>query len=126
MAQEFKEYDKKYIKSKGKGFVLMDGTDADIASYLQKNSWYDFIPTWTFIVHGQVDVRDAVYKAEGFEEWQKLRVSLHGLTTRAKLWCLMKYYERKRNDYWRRIRIDNYLGALIRGGILDEDLKVLK
>lgn len=126
MAQEFKEYDKKFSKNKGKTFKNLGGNDSDIAFYQSKNSWYEFMPTWRYTIHGREDIRHAVYKGDDAEAWQKFRVGLHGLTTRCKLWCLMTYYLQDRNDYAHRIRVDNYLGALIRGGQLNDKLEVLK
>jgi len=82
-------------------------------------------------------IRFAVYEAPGADEWQKFRVSLKGLTTREKLYALMWYWEvhiavgagsHKSPEDWSReiIRVNNYLGALKRGGQLDSALRVVK
>ena len=71
-------------------------------------------------------VRDAVNDAD----WQKFRLSMKGKSTEEKLDMLEQYYDEKatalgdcniRNEEWDnvKIRIDNYIKALCRGGQLE-------
>lgn len=61
------------------------------------------------------------------EEWQGIRLSMKGVSTQRKLEILRIYYERKilglpiRSHSTQRFdcQVDNYLGALRRGGQLD-------
>lgn len=66
------------------------------------------------------------------EEWQKFRLSLKGLSTKEKVQKLRGYYEAPAetvgatdDDVY--IRVDNYIKALCRGGLLFPgcDLKTL-
>lgn len=93
---------------------------------------------WTYMVfkwsHEQVHA--AVYLADDTAEWQLFRVSMKGLTTHEKLSMLYQRMEEKvvgismsmffnQMDYAaardkEQCRIDNYLGALVRGGQLSK------
>lgn len=73
----------------------------------------------------------AVYEAPGFEEWQKFRVSLKGQSTGMKLVRLQQYLVEKlhlsaKQVEYKRCRVDNYIGALVRGGQLDSKLRIVK
>lgn len=124
MVQEFKAYDKKYAAFKGK---LMDyethadsGLDMDDAQGIQ---------AWTIEVgkYSNAEIRAAVYFDKTAEEWQKFRVSQKGFDTRQKLYRLayrLFYFENTEQYAIEKLRVDNYLGALVRGGQLSTDLKV--
>ncbi len=76
-------------------------------------------------------VAEAVYYAQDVAEWQCFRVSLKGLTTGYKLRNLMSRLlvarHTERLDYdMEVIRVNNYIGALKRGGQLDKELNVVK
>jgi hypothetical protein len=79
----------------------------------------------------QSEVQYAVYEAPDHEEWQKFRCSLKGQSTRMKLARLHLYLEKCKADAGSiaemrlaQVRVDNYLGALIRGGQLNTTLHV--
>lgn len=122
MVQEFKDYDKVYSKFKGKFMAYETGQ-----GFCEMMAEADSVTEWTYKVgkYTNAEIRNAVYFAEGFEEWQKFRVSLKGFNTKEKLVRL--WYRRghfKCADATEglaaleRLRIDNYLGALVRGGQL--------
>lgn len=84
-----------------------------------------------YVTYSQEKVEWAVYHAEGFDDWQKFRVSLKGLSTKEKLYCLATYWTSFMNGTDRQrllvqIRCNNYLGALIRGGQLNSKLEVVR
>ena len=63
------------------------------------------------------DAQYAVYFAYGWENWQIFRLSIKGLSVGSKLVCLQGRWDNcDRSDPNERIRINNYLGALLRGG----------
>lgn len=128
MAQEYKEFDKKYAENVGMTFknICKEMGYPAIEDYINKRSWYDFMPGWQYNIHGRDEIRDVVYRAPDAEDWQRFRVGLHGLSTQTKLYCLAWYYSSPSSTYWYKIRIDNYLGALIRGGQLNDKLEILK
>lgn len=80
-------------------------------------------------------IANAVYEGSEAYRWQMFRVSLKGLSIRQKLWALNWYWtvfvspadgkfrQAANNEI---IRINNYLGALKRGGFLDSNLKIIK
>ena len=130
MAGEFKEYDKLFDSNRGLTFENIQRTHGKVATedWMPKKSWYDFMPTWEYNIHGRTEITDAVYRAKGAREWQFFRVGLHGLETNAKLYCLAWYYAHPQipneTAWMRKIRVDNYLGALIRGGQLNDKLEI--
>lgn len=72
------------------------------------------------------------------EEWQGIRLSMKGVPTRRKLEILRRYFERKgfvdaqgvlqrdKTDRRYLCQVDNYLGALRRGGQLDDNNMIRK
>lgn len=63
------------------------------------------------------------------EEWQGVRLSMKGVPTAKKLDILLEYYVRKggvKCDEHIQCQIDNYLGALRRGGQLDDNNLIRK
>lgn len=73
----------------------------------------------------QAEIHSAVYVVESADKWQQFRVSLKGLTINEKLYCLMSrwihhswYLDSVEKEY-EIVRIQNYLGALIRSGHLN-------
>lgn len=132
MAKEFEMYNRKYAHLAGtclKNIETEGGKVAkeDIAIF---TSWDQ--DTWGYFAsYSHEKVAWAVYHAEGAEEWQKWRVSMKGLSTKEKLFCLAAYYVRHINqgpriEELRQIRINNYIGALIRGGRLNPQLEVVR
>lgn len=122
MAKEFKNFDKKYKKGSDS-----DLTSKELAIASKITFWPFALDSWTIDF-----VRYAVYEAEGFEEWQKFRVSLKGQSTQVKLYRLedraIKMHELYKDNYEQerieKCRIDNYIGALVRGGQLSTGLVV--
>lgn len=139
MSKEFKEFDRKYKHLAGTAIKNIRGVGGSIA----KEDIFGFKTTgWPFWdqfteAYSAGEINFAVYKATGAEEWQKFRVSLKGLTTCEKLYALTWYWythvecgvsghitaENLRHEV---IRVNNYLGALKRGGQLNSALKVVR
>lgn len=120
MAKEFKDFDKKYARFKGQ-HGLSERQLQEASCY---HSWPYTVGYWD-----KAQIKDAVYDSESAEEWQYFRVTQKGLSTQLKLYRLEKRLvahwgledrERQRE----RCRIDNYIGALVRGGQLDQQLKI--
>jgi hypothetical protein len=137
MAKEFKDFDKKYAHLAGtalKTIIKAGGPIAqeDIAQCDHWPEMRNFTEEYSIST-----IRFAVYEAPGAEEWQQFRVSLKGLTTREKIYALLWYWDAHvapgagasiSVEAWSReiIRVNNYLGALKRGGQLDSALRVVK
>lgn len=135
MGQRYKEYDKKYKSLIGTALAnivrlggriaredidSIEGWDEDGLKLYYQPYQHEFV-TW------------AVYDCLTADEWQRFRVSLKGLSTREKLYCLMHRWvmldmqDRKGIDAKiERCRICNYLGALKRSGHLDAELRVVR
>jgi len=65
------------------------------------------------------DVNDAVYYAPGWKNWQRFRQSLKGMSIDLKLSWIREYWDDHKysmNRAVEKIRVVNYLGALLRGG----------
>lgn len=120
MAKEFKDFDKKYAKFKGQhGLSARQLESASCVS-----GWPYSIGYWD-----KAQIKDAVYDSESAEEWQYFRVTQKGLSTQVKLFRLelrlIKHWGLEDRERQReRCRIDNYIGALVRGGQLDQQLKI--
>lgn len=116
--KKFKEYDRKYRKLVGKGRDLIKPEDKDFIQTIE---------CWTSIV--QVPTQDivqyAVYEAPDHEQWQMFRVSLKGLSTKEKLWLLWLRVRNTDNEL-EKVRIYNYLLALVRGGQLNESFVIVR
>lgn len=134
MAKEFKDYDKKY--SKWKGQLLEYELDHPMFK-LADAIIYQRSIFWTKQSYTTDTIRKAVYETLGAEEWQRFRVSLKGFSTPEKLYRLvfrLGYYTTLhtselilRDEFnYETIRFNNYLGALVRGGQLQTDGKVLR
>ena len=123
--KKFEEYNIKYKH--------LERTDAYEAPYIQ-----DFAKTfvrWTAMVtqYPQALVQHAVYEAEDHEEWQKFRCSLKGQSTQMKLARLYLYRQKcfadaltSQDRERAQIRVDNYIGALVRGGQLNAAHEVVR
>lgn len=126
--KEFKEFDKKYSASKGKlmGYELsmQRSGNFDIRRAVIFTGWGYAVGQYT-----NEEIRHAVYFAEGAEDWQEFRVSQKGFSTKEKLYRLEKrwlHYCSGETSYpnqevlskLEQLRINNYIGALVRGGQL--------
>lgn len=120
MAQEFKAFDKKYAKHHN-SLIWDYEKDLEGIDQWAHMSWWKVQEK-----PSHADVRHAVYEAAGFEDWQKFRVSLKGNTTKMKLARVQAFWEHNFNDELAHIRVWNYLDALKRGGLVDQELKVIK
>lgn len=132
MGKLFKDYDKKYSKFAGTALKTIASLGGHIASedITSIDRWhyiYRFSEAYT-----REQIHEAVYSSE---VWQMFRVSLKGLTTREKLYALGWYWDVYispgmlvigADTKLQIVRVNNYLGALKRGGFLDSQLHVIK
>ena len=131
MAKDFKGYDKKFRKFAGT--ALKQVLDAENQRMMQTHisvidGWYELRFEEGY---SREKIRYCVYDSPDAEIWQKFRVSLKGLNTKEKLYCLVWWYWNAHNEYAtdshrNLVRVNNYLGALKRSGHLDSKLKVSK
>ena len=75
---------------------------------------------------GQKAVAWAVYQSPDYIGWQTFRVGLKGRTTKDKLRALWCRWEKSSWYALERDRINNYIGALKRGGQLNDKLEIVK
>ena len=127
MAKEFKDWDKAFsvgeIQYHRRLFLYDRVLDV-------KEDVYS-IERWKF-GYEQPDrqqVKEAVYEQPDSREWQQFRVSMKGLSTKEKLFMLEQWLLDSRADvgvpaYYDEVRVNNYIGALKRGGQLDNELNV--
>ncbi len=122
MAKEFKEYDRKYASYRGKFFDYERDALATMSSDALKLRGYMYankVEPWD-----AATIRHAVYFGKGAEEWQMFRVSLKAQSTWMKVHRLhlryrwMKTLTDTELQRLEKCRIDNYVGALQRGGQL--------
>ncbi len=131
--KRFIDYNRKYASFQR---TDCDEQDDDRAEAALITRWDLCVQSWP-----QHFVQSSVYGydlADGnraeVEEWQKFRVSMKGQSTKMKLWRLKvlyteKCYRTEGRENWARwkCRIDNYIGALVRGGQLEQTtFKVLR
>jgi hypothetical protein len=130
MAQEFRQWDKVFSRQEivqaqhdWRSISKTHGTN-----FMDMKGWTRFVQYWT---HEQV--REVVYLTHDAADWQLFRVSLKGLSTLEKLRLLegafKEYVEGGDNEAvqqkWK-CRIDNYIGALVRGGQLNKKLEIVR
>lgn len=122
MSKEFKEYDKKFSRLTATALSTIEKTEGVVDSerIARCNRWPHEVRDWD-----QDTVQYAVYQAPRAEEWQMFRVSLKGLDTKTKLFCLDWYLEHSTYEFTP-VRVDNYIGALVRGGQLNCRLEVVR
>ena len=141
---KFREWDTAFTRAQISSWRQHYSINKDVLICLEheRTKW-----PYKYIQPRQRDVQYAVYHASDAPQWQLARVSLKGLPTSTKLYFLTRlwqdklvglYYPSKRPvnalqrdislehsiAVWTYIRINNYIGALRRGGQLDADLKV--
>lgn len=129
MTGKFKEYDKKYSHLAGTALKIIENrtgyvSKRDIANYTSWNT-----EVWgKYETYSREKISWAVYDSVSAEEWQKWRVALKGLSTKEKLYCLswILTYSEGSELKLMQIRVNNYLGALIRGGQLNLNLEVVR
>ena len=124
MAKEFKDYDKIFRNQVHPiiGELKSEGL------FTEKYAKDVFDAGWDIKVRiwDQAYVQECVYKMNDSSDWQLLRVSMKGLSTWLKLLVLHRYYFNTAGGTIIWCRVDNYLGALRRGGQLDKDYMVVK
>lgn len=123
--KRFKEYERQF---KDAFRTSQEIAALDQAASIAIEGWAHNVRQWS-----NDEVIHAVYSAPDFEQWQRFRISLKGLTTRAKLLCLAQRVISKVIPEPDNIvvelewcRIDNYINSLKRGGQLDIDYKVVR
>lgn len=131
MAKEFQYFNKKYIHLAGTALKYIQTIGGSIAQedIAACDHWPDVYKELFREDYSQKTVHHYVYVADGADVWQKFRVGLKGLKTCEKLYCLMWYWERHSPSHSLHedaVRVNNYLGALKRGGFLDSNLHVIK
>jgi hypothetical protein len=139
VSQQFKAFDKKYKHLAGTALKTIESIGGKVAKEDIEtcNHWPEDYKVRFTEDYSRATIAYAVYEAPGAEAWQKFRVSLKGLSTKEKIFCLAWYWDTHvapgagaylSADLWQHeiIRVNNYLGALKRGGQLDQDLVVQK
>ena len=124
MAKEFKDYDKIFRNQVHPiiGELKSEGLfNEDFTKEMFCAGWDIKVDMWD-----QAYVQECVYKMDDSDDWQLLRVSMKGLSTWLKLLVLHRYRFTKEDSTKIRCRVDNYLGALHRGGQLDSNYMVVK
>jgi len=124
--KKFKQWEKKFTQAElSRARVRwMDGPPEPLPV-----RWDMSVDVWP-----QSQVQYSVYDAEDASEWQLFRTALKGMSTSEKLYALKRYYivncyyETKNKTEWElhKVRIDNYILALRRGGQLDENYEVAR
>lgn len=123
---KFKMYDDKYRHLMGTALKTIEKLSGKVAKsdIAMHDRWPHEPGSYTMI-----QIHWAVYNSPDAEEWQRFRVSLKGLSTQEKLYCLAwRQVEERPHDklVLERIRVDNYIGALVRGGQLNSKLEVVR
>jgi hypothetical protein len=126
VTSKFKDFDKKFSKDQidacRQRWLYSGSSHAERQSYTE---WPLPVLRWA-----QWQVQEVVYLADDHEEWQLFRVSMKGLSTSEKLYMLHNRYitlDLDNNQNWvDHCRIDNYISALVRGGQLDSNYKVVR
>lgn len=135
MAKEFQDWDRHFAQAQ------IESCRAQWRSNIQRLSQRELgicqgIGFWiyhnNYRVYDRAVVADAVYTSADPAEWQKFRVSMKGLSTHEKLaWLEARWDIYVKDDAMgtrdvEKVRINNYIGALRRGGQLDSDFNVRK
>lgn len=128
--KQFKNYDREFKSAKitHPEQIRQLEMDAEDPAY---DAWP--FPMPVLAANGR-EVDEAVYGVD-CRDWQKFRVSLKGLPTRVKIMRLTRRWivnEQHRTSLSLReycveqVRMQNYIGALRRGGLLDRGYRVVK
>lgn len=132
MAKEFKQFEQKYRHLAGTALKSIEAISGRIPrdDITAMTEWPHML--YFTEAYSVGEIRHAVYESSGAENWQKFRVALKGLSCMEKLYALNWYWYRnivsgtKGQAALQTVRINNYLGALKRGGFLDSQLRVIK
>lgn len=125
--KRFKAYDVEFAHLAGTMLKVITARNGAIAREdISSITHWDQNTFGVYETYSREKVEWAVYLSADAVEWQKFRVALKGLSTREKLYCLAYLHKSvidatPREQLLTRIRINNYLGALIRGGQLSSD-----
>lgn len=141
MAKEFKAFDHLYREYRGEYFGYEKDCDGKVWIHLLEDDAVKVTGCWrgkdVAKIYTNKEIREAVYFADGFEVWQKFRVSLKGNSTAVKLKRLQyrwKHFEElcgsgivtEERLKLEQIRIDNYIYALRRGGQLNAQFEIAR
>lgn len=131
MSKRFKQFDTRYAHHVGTALKTIERHGGRVPREdIERCTEWDEATFGAYTIVEQVKVQWAVYEHPTAEEWQKFRVSLKGLSTKEKLYCLawrLAQYNKAEAIYrLELIRVNNYLGALIRGGQLNANLEVVR
>ena len=131
--KRFKYYDRVFRNQLHTLICNLPVSDLEHAKQHVK-SWEQEVTPWD-----RDTVEYCVYEAPDHTDWQLFRVSIKGLSTAEKLYMLSLYRIWQLNETapgtmngeMRQIsvvqcRVDNYIGALRRGGQLDENYRIVK
>src|ERR1700740_3176715 len=124
--KRFKDYDYLYRRLRGTARDVMGLGGQEAAKQ---------ITHWPYPVQAGTpsEIEYAVYLTPSADKWQRRRISLKGCTTQEKLYCLKRWYDIAIEDRdnigaeecrLEGIRIDNYILALVRGGLLDTEYNI--
>lgn len=126
----FKNWDKQFSRQE-----LIVVRQYYLKSYTVLDRWVHKVSQWP-----QEFVQACVYQVSTTEEWQRFRVAMKSLSTQEKLGMLHNRYREKVTPLasddpdgptWveykiEKCRIDNYIGALVRGGQLNSNLEIVR
>lgn len=133
MGKEFKEWERKFTTQELRTERARWLTPVRVGETLPQ-AWPHKVQQWD-----QKYVQICVYGLASSVDWQRFRCSMKGTTTPEKLYMLNAYGEvfikpaNQSDVLWHEkkinmCRVDNYIGALVRGGQLSSDrqYRVLK
>lgn len=136
MAKEFLDWNTKFssaqIAACRTKWLRRGASHEDVMSY---SKWPEKVSSWD-----QEFIQQCTYHVSTAPEWQLFRVSMKGLTTYEKLYMLHNRFAElvasrasatPSGPEWayykiEKCRIDNYLGALVRGGQLNSQHEVMR
>lgn len=130
MAQEFKDFDVLFKKQKRLHMLVARRNTSEVYQSTLESMQIQKRWVLTFKIWDQEWVQQCVYKEPDHEDWQLFRFSLKGLHTVEKLALLIVYkayaFDKDIHQTVINCRVDNYIGALKRGGQLNDKLEIVK
>jgi hypothetical protein len=100
--------------------------------YAMQAATDDITKGWIYDVDRGISPEDAQEHCVRHEAWQDVRLSMKGKTTARKLMICLNWFEgtaygaSQVDERIRRMQVTNYLGALRRGGQLDDNNMIRK
>lgn len=124
--KRFKEYDVELSQYKGTALYQIKQRGGSTAREdINEITGWDESVFGKYTVYPQSEVQAAVYDTPDHLEWQKFRVGMKGMTSKEKLYCLQWLLVHDERQVTK-VRVHNYLGALIRGGQLNAKLEIVQ